>query len=233
MHAVFALLMVLERRRRTGEGQLVEVPLVEAALNVAAEQVIECSAYGRVLERAGNRGPCAAPQGVYRCADENEYVAIAVATDAQWRALRALMGDPEWARDPVLETAAGRRAAHDEIDAQLEKWLETQGRDAAVERLVGAGVPAHELTNGHYLMPNPQLEHRRFFQVMRHPVTGAARYPGWPMAFSGLDRHLHRRPPPTLGQHNDEILGGELGLSADELQDLRERKIIGERPTFI
>jgi crotonobetainyl-CoA:carnitine CoA-transferase CaiB-like acyl-CoA transferase len=53
------------------------------------------------------------------------------------------------------------------------------------------------------------------------------------MAFSGLDRHLHPSPPPTLGQHNDEILGGELGLSADELRELRERKIIGERPAFM
>jgi crotonobetainyl-CoA:carnitine CoA-transferase CaiB-like acyl-CoA transferase len=98
---------------------------------------------------------------------------------------------------------------------------------------VDAGVPAHPLVNAHYVMPNPQLEQRRFFQVIRHPVTGEARYPGLPMAFSGLPRDLHRRPPPTLGQHNDEILGGELGLSAEELQDLRERKIIGERPAFM
>jgi crotonobetainyl-CoA:carnitine CoA-transferase CaiB-like acyl-CoA transferase len=82
-------------------------------------------------------------------------------------------------------------------------------------------------------MPNPQLEHRRFFQVMQHPVTGETRYPGLPMSFSGLERDRHPLPPPTLGQHNDEILGGELGLSEEELRDLRERKIIGERPAFL
>jgi len=68
---------------------------------------------------------------------------------------------------------------------------------------------------------------------MRHPVTGETRYPGLPMAFSGLDRQLHHRPPPTLGQHNEEVLGGELGLSAEAIADLRERKIIGERPVFM
>jgi crotonobetainyl-CoA:carnitine CoA-transferase CaiB-like acyl-CoA transferase len=233
MHAVFALLLALEERRRTGRGQLVELPLVEAALNVAAEQVIEHSAYGRLLERAGNRGPCAAPQGVYRCAEAGEHVALAVDTDAQWRALCAVMEAPDWARDPALATAAKRRDAHDTLDARIEGWLSTQARDAAVERLVAAGIPAHPLVNGHFVMPNPQLEHRRFFQTLEHPVTGETRYPGLPMAFSALGRELHPSPPPTLGQHNEAILGGELGLSEEELADLRERKIIGERPTFM
>jgi len=230
MHAVFALLMALEHRRRTGEGQLVELALVEAALNIAAEQVIEYSAYGQLLQRAGNRGPSAVPQGVYRCAGDDAYVAVAVATDSQWDALRQALGDPAWARNPALATAAGRRVAHDEIDAHLERWSRTVGADQAAEQLVSAGVPAHRLVNGHYLMPNPQLEHRRFFQVMEHPVTGKTRYPGLPMSFSGLPRHLHQRPPPTLGQHNDEVLGGELGVPASELAWLRENKIIGERP---
>jgi crotonobetainyl-CoA:carnitine CoA-transferase CaiB-like acyl-CoA transferase len=230
---VLAALLALEHRRRTGEGQLVEVPLIETALNVAADQVIEYSAYGTLAQRQGNRGPGAAPQGVYRCAEPGEYVAIAVATDTQWAALRTAMGDPEWAREPVLATADGRRAAHDTIDARIEHWLSTQGRDAAAQRLADAGVPAHGVINAHFVTPNPQLEHRRFFQVLQHPVTGATRYPGLPIAFSGLDRQLHRRPPPTLGQHNAEVLGAELGLSAEEIADLRARQIIGERPVFM
>lgn len=233
LHAVIAVLFALEHRRRTGEGQLVELPLVETALNVAAEQVIEHSAYGALLMRGANRGPAAAPQGVYRCAGEGEYIAIAVATDAHWQGLRTAMGDPGWAREPALATAAGRRAAHDAIDAELDCWLATRAADAAAELLAAAGVPASVLINAHFVMPNPQLDYRRFFHVLRHPVTGETRYPGLPMAFSGLERSLHRRPPPTLGQHNDEILGGELGLSSAELDDLRARKIIGSRPVFM
>ncbi|MFN8542984.1 MAG: CoA transferase [Candidatus Binatia bacterium] len=233
LHAVFALLMALEHRRRTGEGQLVEVPLVETALNVAAEQVIEWSAYGRLVERAGNRGPYAAPQGVYPCAEADAWVALAVATDAQWAALCTVIHAADLARDPRLATAAGRRAAHDTLDARITRWLASQPRDAAVAHLVDAGVPAHALVNAHFVMPNPQLEARRFFQVLRHPVTGETRYPGLPMCFSELGRELHRSPPPTLGQHNAEVLGGELGLSADELGRLEERKVIGTRPTFM
>jgi len=233
LNAVFAVLLALEDRRRTGVGQLIEVPLVEAALNLGAEQVIEYSAYGTLLTRQGNRGPHAAPQGVYPCAERDEYVAIAVATDGQWQALCALMGNPAWAQAASLCTATGRRAAHDMIDARVAEWLATLPQDVAVEQLLNAGVPAQALINAIAVAPNPQLEHRRFFQVMVHPVTGETRYPGLPMAFSALDRDLHRRPPPTLGQHNDEILGSELRLSPEELRNLRARKIIGERPAFM
>jgi crotonobetainyl-CoA:carnitine CoA-transferase CaiB-like acyl-CoA transferase len=233
LHAVFALLLALEHRRRTGEGQLVEVPLVETALNVAAEQVIEWSAYGKLLGREENRGPFAAPQGLYPCADAGEWIAIAVASDAQWRALRATLGDPAWSRDPELAGAAGRRARHDEIDRGLAAWLAGRGADAAVAELVAAGVPASRVVNAHRVMPHPQLEHRRFFQTLEHPVTGPTRYPGLPMRFSALGGALHRSPAPTLGQHNAELLGGELGLSRAELEELRAKQVIGERPSFL
>jgi crotonobetainyl-CoA:carnitine CoA-transferase CaiB-like acyl-CoA transferase len=233
MQAVFALLLALEHRRRTGEGQLVEVPLVETALNLAAEQVIEYSAYGELLVRDENRGPVSAPQGLYRCATEGRFVALAVASDSQWQSFRRVMGDPEWARSESLAHAAGRRAHHDEIDDAIETWLADQEAEAAAERLVAVGVPAQAAVNAHRVMPNPQLEHRSFFQTMVHPVTGPTRYPGFPMRFSRLGPNLHRNPPPTLGQHNQEILQGELGLSDSELESLREQKIVGDRPSFM
>ncbi len=232
LHAVIATIFALEHRRRTGEGQLVELPLIETALNVAAEQVVEYAAYGALLQRQGNRGPSAAPQGVYRCAGD-DYIAIAVATDAQWQGLRVALDDPPWAQAQALTTAAGRRAAHDLIDGQIERWLLGQSPHSAAQKLRDRGVPAEVLINAHFVMPNAQLEQRGFFQVLRHPITGETRYPGLPMSFSGMTRHLHRLPPPTLGQHNDEILGAELGLSAEELADLRARRVIGTRPVFM
>jgi crotonobetainyl-CoA:carnitine CoA-transferase CaiB-like acyl-CoA transferase len=232
-HAVFALALALEERRRTQQGQLVEMPLVEPALNFAAAQLIEHSAYGVLLERSGNRGPAAAPQGVYACAGPGEWLALAVASDEQWRGLRRALGDPAWARDPSLGSASGRRAAHDLLDAKLGAWCRARPRDAAVERLLAEGVPAHALINGHHVMPNPQLEHRRFFQWLEHPHTGRSRYPGLPFRCDALGPEWHRRPPPTLGQHNDGVLGGELGLSREELAELRAKGIAGERPAWL
>ncbi len=233
MHAVFALLLALEHRRRTGEGQLVEVPLVEVALNLSAEQVIEYSAYGQLLTRNENRGPVAAPQGVYRCAADGQLLAVAVASDEQWSALVRELGEPAWAVDPALATMAGRRDRHDELDERIEAWLADQSADAAGERLCAAGVPAQRLINGHFLTPHPQLEAREFFQVLKHPITGETRYPGLPMRFSGLPRALHTSPAPCLGQHNEEVLVGELGLSPREVEDLRGNKVIGDWPSFM
>ena len=81
-------------------------------------------------------------------------------------------------------------------------------------------------------MPNPQIEHRGFYQELVHPFTGKTRYPGYPTRFSAWNPHDRRTPPPTLGQHNEAILGGELGLSEAELERLREAKVIGTRPAF-
>lgn len=232
MHAIFSLLAALEVRKKTGLGQLVEVPLVEVALNVAAEQVIEYSAYGVLLSRDENRCPWAAPQGIYYCEGEAE-LALSIGTDAQWKALCEVMGSDELAGDRALDTLAGRRAAHDRLDEIIGTWLANQSLDAVVDRLLAAGVPASQVVNGHYLMPNLQLEHRQFFQNMNHPVTGDTRYPGFPMNYSILGNQLHTAPPPTLGQNNVGVLKDELGLTEDEIEVLREKKIIGTRPTFM
>jgi crotonobetainyl-CoA:carnitine CoA-transferase CaiB-like acyl-CoA transferase len=232
MHAAFAVMLGLESRRRTKRGQLIEVPLVEPALTVAAEQVIEYTAYGELLTACGNRGPYAAPQGIYPTATDDP-LALAVATDAQWRALCELLGAPKWALEARFDTQAGRRDGHDLIDAELSKWTSGHSCSELVEVLVEAGIPASAVENGHRVRPHPQLEHRRFFQTLEHPVAGGVDYPVLPMKFSELGPELHRSPPPTLGQHNEEVLQGELGMTADELEELREQQTIGTAPSFL
>ncbi len=242
MHALTGLLAALEDRRRTGEGQLVECALVEPALNLAAEQIIEWSANGVLLERAGNRGPAAAPQGCYRCkgdrvpsreAPNEPWLAVSVADDAQWRALRGALGEPEWAMAPEYDSAAGRRAGHDAIDEGIAAWCAERTAEEAAESLLSAGVPASPLLNGHFVVPNEQLAARGFFNEVAHPFTGLTRYPGYPTCFSAWDPADCRTPAPTLGQHNDEILGDELGVSDAERERLREAGVIGTRPAWM
>ena len=109
--AAFAMLLGLERRRQSGQGSFIEVSMVESALNAAAEQVIEYTAHGIVLARAGNRSRDAAPQGLYACRGEESWLALSVADDEQWRALKGVLENPDWADDPALDSAAGRHQA--------------------------------------------------------------------------------------------------------------------------
>ena len=232
LHALFGLLLALRHRERTGEGGLVEAAMVDAAVNVAAEQPIEFSAYGALLARNGNRGPCAAPQGLYKAAgpDENgrddSWVAIAVATDAQWLALRRVLGEPEWATDPAFTTAAGRVDAHDRIDASLGEWCRSLAADEIVERLWAAGVPVGKVMQPHCQPDLPQLAFREFFEEVVHPVTGSSRYSTLPMRFSRGPARLHERHAPLLGEHTAELLG-ELGLTRSEIDALETDGIIG------
>ncbi|MEX1009230.1 MAG: CoA transferase [Acidimicrobiia bacterium] len=228
LHAVLATLAALEIRDRTGEGVFVESTMIETALNVAAEQVIEYSVSGEVLQRSGARGPTAAPQGVYRCTGDDRWVAIAIATDEQWVALRSALGDPEWARDASLTTADGRRAAHDAIDAELGAWCATRNADDAVKLLWSAGVPVGDVVRPREILNNPQLRHRKLFEMEDHPVTGQVELPMMPFRFDTVDAWM-TRPSPTLGQHNDEVLA-ELGVDADARAALREAGLIGDRP---
>ena len=236
VHAFNALLLALEHRRRTGEGVLVEAAMVDAALSISAEQVIEYSAYGALLERAGNRGPTAAPQNLYRAADIDEFgrldcwVAIAVVTDEQWVRLRGALGSPSWATDPALSAAAGRCARHDLIDERLAAWCEPRSADDIVATLWDAGVPVAKVMQPHRQTELDQLAFRGFFEEVEHPVNGRARLSTVPMRFSGWSGPFHTDPAPTLGQHNHELLA-ELGLTPSEVADLEASGVIGRTPT--
>jgi len=230
LHAVFATMLALRDRETSGEGRLIEVTMIEAALNMAAEQVVEYGATGTVLERRGNRGPGAAPQNVYACAGHEQWLALAIATDEQWHRLREVLGDPEWAREPALATIAGRFDAHDTIDAELSRCFAARDARELAEELASRGVPAGYVIDARETARNPQMRHRGFFEIEDHPVTGRREVPVLPFRFRDLGRPWMRRPSPMLGQHNAEILGGLLDLGAAELADLEAAGIIGTRP---
>lgn len=200
VHAGVALLAALEHRRRTGQGQLIEVAQIEVAACVTAEPVIEYSRNGVVCPRAGNRRR-GYLQGVYPT------------QDGTWVALSL----PD---DPSLD--------HDVFDELVTAWTRTQRAQVIVEQLRAQDIPAEQVVTGDQMYEFAQLAARNFYERFEHPVTGPRRFPGWPFRITpGPGRH-HRTAPPTLGQHNDEILRA-LGLSDDALAELRDQRIIGER----
>jgi crotonobetainyl-CoA:carnitine CoA-transferase CaiB-like acyl-CoA transferase len=234
VHGLNALLLAMAHRRRTGQGVRIEAAMVDAALNVAAEQVIEYSAYGSLLQRQGNRGPTAAPQNLYRTGELDEFgrpddwVAIAVATDEQWVGLVTALGNPEWVTDDMAG-AVGRRRHHDEIDEHLSRWCGTRTGEEIVESLWTAGVPVAKVMQPHRVGDLPQVVHRGFYERVDHPVNPTARHSTLPMRISTGPQRFHRTPAPLLGQHNYEVLSG-LGLGDDEIAELEEQGIIGTAP---
>ncbi|MFP6661982.1 MAG: CoA transferase [Myxococcota bacterium] len=232
MHAVFALLVALEERRVKRRGVFVECAMVEGALNAAAEQLVEFTAYGNRMQRQGNRSYEAAPQGLYPCRGHTletpRWLALSVATDAQWDALRVFLGDPEWARDEALTSLSGRRANHDRIDVALGPFFAERERDETIQALLRAGVPAGHLTDARASSEQLQFCARGFHEVLDHPVAGAIPHPGLPFRYASVASWL-RCPAPTLGQHNREVLE-ELGYAREEIHALEAAKIIGTRP---
>ena len=229
-HAAFAALVALAERERSGSGHLLECTMVEGALNAAAEQIAEYGAFGVVLEREGNRAPHAAPQNLYPCRGDEAWLAVSVESDAQWRALVGALGSPDWATDPALAQHAGRRAKHDLLDRELGRWAAERELDDAVRTLLAAGVPAAPARDPRTTHGHPQLVARGFTETLAHPVCGELPVTGAPFRFDSVERWL-RRPAPTLGQHNREILAEALGLGEVELDALEADAVIGTRPT--
>jgi crotonobetainyl-CoA:carnitine CoA-transferase CaiB-like acyl-CoA transferase len=237
VHALNALLLALEHRRRTGEGVYIEAAMVDAALNIAAEQVIEYSAYGALLQRAGNRGPAAAPQNLYRTNEIDEFgrsdcwVAVAVATDEQWAGLLDALGGPDWTTDPTLATADGRREHHDLIDEYLAAWCAERTGDEIVGALWEHDVPVAKVMQPHRQAALPQLGARGFFEDVDHPVNAKTKHSTLPFTSSRGPDRVHVQPAPLLGQHNHEVLS-ELGLSDKDIDELESQGVIGTAPAM-
>ena len=159
----------------------------------------------------------------------SQWLALSVASDAQWAALRAVLGEPTWARDPALATRAGRRVAHDAIDARLREHFAGRSREAAVAELVAAGIPAAAVLDPRAAHLHPQLAARGFIEEVVHPEVGTHATPAVPYRYDSVQRWI-RRPAPTLGQHSREVLGELLGLSDGELDALEAARVIGTRP---
>jgi crotonobetainyl-CoA:carnitine CoA-transferase CaiB-like acyl-CoA transferase len=228
MHAAAALQAALAYRERTGEGQLIEVAQIEAVAAMTAEQVIHHSLTGELLTRTANRSGEVAPQGVYRTAGDDEWVAVSVRDAEDWAALCGVMGRDDWLKDARLRELARRRERHDDIDRVLSQWAAARTSENAERELVAAGVPAARLlkTTGFYL--DPHLVARGHFHELDHEVCGPLSYPSWPLRFSSGPIGPYASGAPTLGRHNDEILHRVLGLSDGEIAELRAARVIGE-----
>ncbi|MCL4240909.1 MAG: CoA transferase [Dehalococcoidia bacterium] len=214
-----AVMAALDHRARTGEGQYIEQSQMESSLYFLAPEILDYQVSGRVPRRAGNEDPAMAPHAAYPAAGEDEWIAIAVADDAQWAALVSLLGNPAWAADAACATAAGRLANRAAIDAHLGKWTAGQDMHEAMARLQAAGIPAGAVQRSSDHLRDPQLAHRRFFHPLEHAEMGTVPYEGHQFLVSGYESGP-RSAAPCLGEHSMEVLLDVLGLGEDDVARL-------------
>jgi crotonobetainyl-CoA:carnitine CoA-transferase CaiB-like acyl-CoA transferase len=216
-YTVSALAAAVWQRRRTGLGQHIDVSQVEAAIHFIEPLILDETVNGRTAAPAGLGSLTACPHGVYATAGSERYVAVAVETPAQWRALRALVPLDDFT-DPRLDQLSERLVVKDSIDAALRAW--TAGRDRReVERaLVKAGVPASVVQRPTELVTDPQLLARDFFQVLEHGEIGPTPFDGLMTHFSAKRRVLHKAAP-CVGEDTEQVMRVILGLSDDEIAD--------------
>jgi crotonobetainyl-CoA:carnitine CoA-transferase CaiB-like acyl-CoA transferase len=225
-----AVLIALYHRRRTGEGQYIDLSEQEAAIPLVAAALLDQQMNGRAPERRGNRSWFAAPQGVYPCAGDDEWIAITCHTDAEFEALCTATGHHEWKDDERFADLLARHANHDALDELIAGWTRDREKLAAMEALQRAGVRAGAVLHGRDLLENPHLRARGHFDMVEHAAAGRRPFPRQlPVKFSKIDPKP-RGPAPRLGEHNDEILTALAGLNAEEIARLREEKIVGDRP---
>ena len=225
LHAVFATVAALHQRRRTGRGQYVDLSMLRATVATMGAGLMEHEATGRVLGPKGNYDPTMAPYGNYPCQGEDRWVSIAVANDEEWRGLIAAMGSPDWSTEERFASRYQRQRHRRELDGQLSEW--TAQRDAweITELLQSHGVAAIPVMDAEERLYDRHNQERGLYHEIEHPSLGVE-------PIFNLMWNLERNPPsirshaPLLGQHNEQVLCGMLGLNQDELADLEERRIV-------
>jgi glutaryl-CoA transferase len=223
MLASNSILAALNARQRTGKGQKVELSLYETSLAMLVNVAASYLAAGRNAGRFGNGHPSIVPYTSYQAADA--MIALGVGNERQFARLADVLGHPEWAKDARFASNGARVENRAAIDGLISKALSHDKADAWLAKLKAAGIPCGKINSVAQALDDPQTAARQMTETIEHPTVGALKMLGIPFKFSNTACSV-RRPPPTLGQHSEEILSGELGLDDQAIADLRRQKVI-------
>ena len=218
-HGGTAIITALLHRQATGRGQFIEVAQMESTIAVTDTAILEATVNGRAAEWLGNRHALHCPHGVFRCAGDDEWVAIAVTSQSEWEALARAIGRADWLEDDRLRTLPERRRQADELEAGIEEWSSSLSAREAESVLREAGVPAAKSqSNRDLLEDDAHLRERGYYWTLDHPVVGPSSYDGAPFTLSETPAE-GLRPAPLLGQHTLEVYR-EAGFGDEEIAEL-------------
>jgi len=235
MYIALSALSALYHRNTTGQGQHVDLSQMMTGITLNGPALLDLTVNNRSTVREGYppgnrahwpgtplvnnyRGPSVAPHNAYRTkgGGYNDWCAITCASDAEWQSLVKLMGAPQWAGAPELASVLGRLERQQELDQGIESWTLTLDKYELMERCQAAGVPAMPVQSTEDRVENdPQLRHRRLHVELEHPLLGSYKMQNAPFNLSASPAANHL-PGPLIGQHNQEVFEGLLGLSHKE-----------------
>ncbi len=223
--ATLALLGALEYRQRTGEGQYIDVSQMEAMSSLLSDTILEYAITGKPPEPAGNRSSEAALYGVYRCQGNDRWCAISISSDEEWQRFKQALGNPLCAEAQRFATLSGRLGNVDELDKLVEGWTISHTAEEVMALLQGQGIAAGIVQDASDLANDPQLRARGFFIKLDHPELGKTTSDATPIKLSRTPAR-YRRAAPILGQDNDYVYGKLLGMSKEEITELKRQGVI-------
>jgi benzylsuccinate CoA-transferase BbsF subunit len=224
--AAAAIVAALINRDRTGAGMYIDQSLLEPAVALLAEALLDFAMNGREPRRIGNRDPLMAPHNCYKArGDANQWVTIAVATEREWRSLCRVMGHEQLADDPRFCTAPARKRNEDALDEIITAWTTARDRWEVTRSLQEAGVCAFPSLSNKDLVHDPHLRRRGFIHAREHPEVGKRLHAGIPWTLNGNPVEV-RRAAPLLGADTESVLDELLGLGSDEIARLRREGVL-------
>ncbi|HEV8306204.1 MAG TPA: CoA transferase [Methylomirabilota bacterium] len=227
LYAHGAILAAVHHRARTGEGQRLELSLMECGIAALINAATAYLVGGEVQGRWGSAHPSLVPYQAFRARDG--YLMVGAGNERLWKAFCEVLGAPEWADDPRYDTNAKRVECRAELVGLIESRLAARSRDAWVGAFAAAGLPAGPINDIGQVFADPQVQHREMAAPLEHPTAGRIRLPGIPVKFGATPARI-QGPPPRLGEHTDQVLRDVLGLGAADIAELRTAGVIGDHP---
>ncbi|MBI4206919.1 MAG: CoA transferase [Betaproteobacteria bacterium] len=223
MLACNSILAAVNARHRTGCGQHVEVSLFDSSLAMLANVASNYLVSGKDARRFGNGHPNIVPYTAYPTRDD--MIAVAVGNDAQFAKFAAALGKAAWSSDPRYAKNPDRVANREALDRMIGELLGQEGAEAWLARLAAAGIPCGRINSVAQALNAAHTAARDMVRTVQHPTAGELKMLGIPFRFSATPASV-RRPPPMLGQHTEQVLRDELGLSDERIAALRAEKVI-------
>jgi crotonobetainyl-CoA:carnitine CoA-transferase CaiB-like acyl-CoA transferase len=226
MFGAVAVVAALVHRARSGEGQHIDLAMLESVLSIIPEALLEYAVNGRLPQPMGNRDRSMAPHNCYKArGNEHMWVTIAAGNQQEWRSLCAAIGQPALADDPRFATAALRKRNEAELDRIIEAWTISRDRWEITDKLQAAGVAAFPTLGPRDLVEDMHMRARGYHVQLPHPVAGTHIHAGIAWKMSGTPCRV-RKAAPVLGADTDSILREMLGCSDAEIQRLHEDEVL-------